>query len=143
MGDTMVRKLVVLGLCSLAASLTLFIAHAKHRSVSLSSRGEHTREKPSSQGNLEVELLVLRPDGFQPREIRRPPGRFLLALQNHSTADELSLTLAPEGGNPLRQVRFEKQQSKLREFIELSPGRYVLSETNHPEWTCSIEITSH
>lgn len=137
----MARKLVIVGLCSLALALTLLIAHAKRPAASFSSRGERVGDKLSTPSHVEVELLVLRPEGFQPREIRRPPGRFLLALQNHSTSEEVSLTLTPEGGNPLKQVRFENKQSKLREFLELPPGRYVLSEANHPEWTCSIEIT--
>lgn len=139
----MARKLIIVGLCSLAVALTLLIAHASRPSVSLSSKGEHIAEKQSSPSKVEAEILVLRHDGFHPREISRPPGRFLLALQNQSTAEELSLTLTPEGGNPLKQVRFENKQSKLREVIELPPGRYVLSEANHPEWTCSIEIVSH
>jgi hypothetical protein len=137
----MARKLIIVGLCSLALALTLLIAHASRPSASLSFKGERISEN-SSPDNVEAELLIVRPDGFQPREIRRPAGRFLLALQNHSTAEELSLTLTPEGRDPLRQVRFEKKQSKLRELIELPPGRYVLSEANHPEWTCSIEITA-
>jgi hypothetical protein len=143
MGGTMARKLVIVGLCSLAVALTLLIAHARRPAESTSFKEEPIGEKPSSPSKLEAEILVLRPDGFQPREIRRPPGRFLLALQNQSKAEELSLTLTPEGGNPLRQVRFENKQSKLREVLELTPGRYVLTEANHPEWTCSIEILSH
>ena len=95
-----------------------------------------------SQGTdrVEAELLVLRSDGFKPNEITRPPGRFLLALQNHSSEEELSLVLKRETGDSVREVRMAKRQSKFKEFLHLPPGRYVLVETKHPEWTCTITI---
>ena len=95
----------------------------------------------TNSGRAEAELLVLRSDGFKPNEITRGPGRFLLAIQNHSSAEELSLVLKHEGGASVRQVRMAKRQSKLKEVLELPPGRYVLTETSHPEWTCTIVIT--
>ena len=88
----------------------------------------------------EAELLVLRADGFIPNEITRPPGPFLLALHNHSSVEEISLALRQERGASMREVRMAKRQSKLREIMDLPPGRYVLTEANHPQWSCTIVI---
>ena len=141
----MSRKLIAIGLCYFAVALAFFIAYAKHPSTSLFSNDEKERmgTEQSAATRTEAEIIVLRSEGFHPRELTRPPGRFLLALQNQSSEEELSLLLTQESGPPVRQIRFAKGQSKLRDFIQLPPGRYVLAETNHPEWTCSIVITAH
>jgi hypothetical protein len=136
----MSRKLVALGACSLAIALTLLIAYARRPSTLSFTNDERLEADQLVQSRIEVELLVLRSDGFQPSEIKRPPGKFLLALQNHSSEAEPSFTLTREAGQSLKQIRFSKNQSKYREFIDLLPGRYVLAETNHPDWTCRIII---
>lgn len=114
------------------------------------SLGIHTRsgqtsaiENQSASGRVEAELLVLRSDGFKPHEITRQPGQFLLAVHNHSNQEELSLILKQETGPSLREVRIPKRQSKFKEFLNLPPGRYMLIETNHPEWTCTINIAPY
>ena len=100
-------------------------------------------ENQTSSDRVEAELLVLRADGFHPNEITRPPGRFLLAVQNHSSEEELSLALKPETGPSVHEVRIPKRQSKFKEFLNLPPGRYTLMETKHSDWICTITITPH
>lgn len=130
-------KTVIAGLLLTVAGISLLlVAHARSgRTDNIESLGPSDR--------VEAELLVLRSDGFTPNEIRRRPGGFLLALQNHSSEEEVSFVLTQESGPSLRQIRFARRQSKLREFIELPPGRYVLAETNHPEWRCLIVIAAN
>ena len=41
------------------------------------------------EGRLEVELITVRPDGFEPAEIIRADGRFLLAVENRSGLEDL------------------------------------------------------
>ena len=137
----MLRKLISTGLCCVAVGA--LIAYGRRPTTSLSSGPERMVTDQLSPGRIEAEIIVLRSEGFHPREITRPPGRFLLALQNQSSEEEVSLMLTQESGPSARQIRFAKGQSKLRDFIELPPGRYVLAETNHPEWRCSIVIASN
>lgn len=131
----MSRKGIIVGLFLTVFGLSLLlVTHARSGRTS----------KVETQGALdrvEAELLVLRSDGFTPHEITRPPGRFLLALQNHSNEEELSLILKQETGASVREVRIAKRQSKFKELLQLPVGRYVLFDTNHPNWTCTITIT--
>jgi hypothetical protein len=130
----MSRKAVIAGLfVSLAAFSLWLVAHARSSSASV--------ENKVASDRVEAELLVLRSDGFKPNEITRRPGAFLLALQNHSSEEELSLVLKQETGAAFREVRMPKRQSKFKEFLHLPPGRYVLVDTKHPEWSCTITIT--
>jgi hypothetical protein len=89
---------------------------------------------------VEVEVLTLERKGFEPATIQRGPGRFLLAVTNRSEEDELSLELRPVAGNRLHDVRLRRGRIRSLSDLNLAPGEYVLSETNHPEWTCRISI---
>ena len=140
----MVRKLAAtVVLVAAIGTFLLFVAYPRSGPASNLSHAasQPMLTSPVTSGRTEAELLVLRSEGFKPNEITRPPGRFLLALQNHSSVEEISLVLKQESGASMRQVRMAKRQSKLKEILELPPGRYVLTETNHPEWTCTIVIT--
>lgn len=137
----MLLKVAVAGvlLFTLLAVL-LLVVPARSGPASGSSEAATGERVGESASRTEAELLVLRTDGFKPNEITRGPGPFLLALQNHSSEEELSLVLNHENGASMRQVRMAKRQSKLKEILELPPGRYLLTEANHPEWTCTIVI---
>ena len=131
----MSREGIIAGLFLTGVGVSLlFVTYARSsRTSNVESQGESDR--------VEAELLVLRSDGFTPNEITRPPGRFLLALQNHSNEEELSLVLKQETGASVREVRLAKRQSKFKELLHLPVGRYVLVDTQHPDWTCTITIT--
>ena len=85
-------------------------------------------------------LLTIRPTGFDPREINRAPGAFLLAVDNRSGNDAVTLHLSREGGVRLRDVPLTRGHLKWREKINLPPGEYSLTEENHPDWSCRITI---
>ena len=140
----MVRKLAATVVSfAVTGTFLLFVAYSRSGPATTVGHAaiQPTFSSPIPSGRAEAELLVLRSDGFKPSEITRPPGRFLLALQNHSSAEEISLVLKQESGASMREVRLAKGQSKSKEILELPPGRYVLTEVNHPEWICTIVIT--
>ena len=134
------QKPIVAGLSVAALGLALLVSVWSGSASAVKHRANLTEVSAQSANRLEAELLVVRADGFHPKEITRPPGRFLLALQNHSTAEDLWLVLRREGDSSMREVRTSKKQSKSRQFVDLPPGRYVLSEASHPDWSCTIII---
>jgi hypothetical protein len=102
---------------------------------------------PIAQGNdpgqrVEVELVSIRPSGFEPSEITRPRGFFIIAVENRSGLDEVELTLAREAGDRLHQVLVPRRKLNWKQGLDLTPGRYVLTEASNPEWQCTITITS-
>jgi hypothetical protein len=91
---------------------------------------------------VEAVVITVRRNGFDPGEIRRPKGAFLLVVNNHSDIQELSLQLHRENGTREKNVIVTREKRRWRELLDLSPGRYVLKETNHPDWVCQITIDS-
>jgi hypothetical protein len=160
---------VLLGLC-LSASLTLCLAkmlptaaavvgrQANKKSTSwdslappLSSGAPVTVkviEQPANlqtQGDdqpIEVEPITVQANGFEPREITRLSGRFMLAISNRSGTAELALHLDRFQGSRVHEVGLPQGRVRWNKVLDLPPGDYVLSEQNHPDWICRIKLTA-
>lgn len=91
---------------------------------------------------LQVERITIRPTGFDPGEITRPEGRFVLAVDNRSGLRELTLRLSDGGGRRLREVRVPREQPSWRVTLDAPAGSYVLTEVDHPGWVCRVSVTA-
>ena len=90
--------------------------------------------------DMTVEMISVGPDGFQPASLTRPSGRFLLAINNRSGLEELSLQLSREDGKLMQQARVNRKQPSWRSVVNLPAGTYRLTETSNPDWICTIVI---
>ena len=91
---------------------------------------------------MESEVITVTRRGFEPALITRPVGRFILMVDKRSGAD-LNFRLSREPGQPLTEIASSRQELDWNDVLDLRPGTYVLTEQNHPEWTCSIKITAY
>lgn len=94
-----------------------------------------------SGADIQAELITIAPHGFEPLELTRPRGRFVLMIENRSGLKEVALSLTREGGARVREMRVPREQPDWSEVVDLEPGRYLLSEANHSDWVCAITIT--
>jgi len=101
-----------------------------------------TAQRPRAIANIEAELVTVTPHGFEPQQITRPSGPFLLMLDNRSGLRQANLRLSLEAGAQLREVPVPREQPDWSEVIALPPGRYVLTEADHPRWLCRLTITA-
>lgn len=98
------------------------------------------RQRPIAQ--MESELITITPHGFEPREITRPQGRFLLMIDNRSGLAATALQLTREAGPRTHQMRVPREEPNWSDVVDLQPGRYVLTEAGHLRWGCHITITA-
>ena len=91
--------------------------------------------------DIQAELVTIAPHGFEPQELTRPRGRFVLMIENRSGLEAVTLRLTREGGTRVRQMRVPREAPDWSEVVDLEPGRYQLSEANHSDWICVITIT--
>lgn len=96
----------------------------------------------TAKESIEAEVITIRPAGFEPTEITRPKGRFLLAINNRSRLEQVALHLFTESGGREREMRVQRNKPDWRRIVDLQPGRYALREANHPDWVCHITITN-
>ena len=128
------------------ATATIVIARSSHPDTVLSN-AEPPKHNTSISGptsshspQIEAEIVTVRPSGFEPKEIRRPPGPFFLVLDDRSGRSALEVTLDSESGHRLHAPGLSKNKAKWRQRLTLPPGTYVLREANNPEWVCRITI---
>ncbi len=96
---------------------------------------------PSSQRQrIEGEIVSLSPNGFEPKQITRPAGPFLLVVGNESHLPSVTLLLVGDVGLPLRNVLVAREKRFWSDIVDLPPGNYKLTEAAHPGWVCNITI---
>ena len=94
----------------------------------------------SSSQATEVELVTLKPSGFEPAEITRSKGPFVLFVDDRSGKDNSSLELKQMNGQRVRAVSINRTKSNWNGVVDLSPGTYVLQDGSNAELRCQITI---
>jgi hypothetical protein len=97
------------------------------------------RRRPISE--LQSEVITITRHGFEPRELSRPAGPFLLLLENRSGLRAMLLQLKSEDGQTVRETHLTREESDWNSVVNIPPGRYLLTEANHPRWSCAVTIT--
>jgi hypothetical protein len=106
-------------------------------------RNPATVQGQSTPERIEMERIILTPRGFEPSAITRPRGAFYIAVDNRSgLQDQLTFLLDRMDGNRLHEARLPKGRLGWRQLVDLPPGRYALTEADHPDWVCSVTITA-
>ena len=129
-----------LRIAAVVAGIALFAGSSAYIST---ANKQSTAPQRHRQERVETELLTLHPDGFEPGEIRRPQGAFILGVDNRSGVETIELRFVRADGQRLPVLESPKRKVSWREVVDLTPGQYVLSEVNHPDWTCNVTILPH
>ena len=104
MPQTRNKRLVFITSILSLAGLILLISQAgswasNRQEVNLSA----SQAQAKSGQRAESEVVTITPEGFEPQEIVRPPGPFLLFVTNSSGFDSLNLNLETETHGKLRE----------------------------------------
>ncbi len=100
------------------------------------------RENPN-RPQAELLPVMLRAGGFVPREISRPAGEYVLSVNNQSGIPGLELRLTRENGERMHEAKLSHRKPYLRQPLRLTPGTYMITEADHPEWVCRITVTAN
>lgn len=95
----------------------------------------------SSIERMDIEVITIRPTGFERTEITRPKGLFGIAVENRSGLTDVVLRLDQANGPRLREAQLSMRNLSWKDRFDLVPGRYVLTEASHPDWKCVITMT--
>jgi hypothetical protein len=99
-------------------------------------------EQPTvtNKQRIQGEIVGITSHGFEPAQITRPAGAFLLVVDNNSNLPAVTLLLNTNVGFPLRNVLVQREQKLWSDIVDLPAGTYTLRELNHPTWVCQITI---
>jgi hypothetical protein len=96
----------------------------------------------ASSARLSVLHITVRPWGFEPSEITLPKGEFALRVDNRSGLDDLNIRLLRETGQVQSDRELYNRKPERVSYYKLIPGRYLLSNAGHADWSCQITITA-
>jgi hypothetical protein len=144
---------ISISLCCIALVLGVWAGNRRASTI-ISTMPAVTREAQSSSiqsipppgtsiQRMDIEVITIRPTGFERTQITRPKGRFGIAVENRCGLAELVLRLDQEGGPRLRQGQLSSKNLNWKEVFDLLPGHYVLTEAGNPSWLCRITITEN
>jgi len=140
----LITAFVIIGLA--ASAWAWFRATGKGGPMTTVSKEEIdasvSAQSDSTGGRVESEIITITPRGFEPAEITRPAGQFLLAVHNRSGLEEVDLRIDMESGVRVREDRLPLDKPRWRRMLSVPPGRYVITEANHPDWVCHVAITA-
>lgn len=104
-------------------------------------RSSSSTQSNSHKQHIDAVVVTLQPTGFEPKEINRARGLFLLVVDNRSNNPDITLRLDHESGRREHEERVNGGRIDWQKPFDLHPGNYVLSEASHPNWVCNIRIT--
>jgi hypothetical protein len=150
-------RLAIVMAALVISSAVIFGVHAYHRELSKSesnlvsqfplgivsnvARGRVADKATTpDSGHLEGEVIRINPAGFDPKQITRSNGHFVLIVNNRSQLEGVRLRLDQESGNSLAGATVGHEVPDWIQEVNLAPGTYRLIEASHPGWSCKINI---
>ena len=122
------RLRLLFSILFLLVSAALILAHLKR------APSEAATMVQGPQAPVQAELVTVTPTGFEPSELTRPKGRFLLAIDNQSGLDEVEFYFERETGGRVNVPLSRRGKLAWREIVDLTPGTYILRATNDESW---------
>ena len=133
------RTLSILTFLAIAACFIVY--GTLIRGTASKSEPARTLASESVTPKLEVEFITLRTNGFEPAEIVRPKGPFVLLVDDRSGKESSSFSLQRLQGEKLREINTRRTKSEWHDVINLPPGNYLLTDAGNPGSRCQITIT--
>ena len=134
------RSVLLIAIGTILAVSVYATYRTKTVNPSRESNPAETIAIPPSE-DLEVELITILPQGFEPGTIVRPAGRFVLMFDNQSRLQPLELHLERSGAPRVAEVKLHRKTGTTK-VLNLPPGDYLVTEANHSDWTLRLTLTS-
>ena len=137
------HSLVVKSLLTLL--IALILAYSVYAAFRLKTRRRSAEPEvvsgpTTANENVEGELITILPNGFEPGELVRPAGSFVLMFDNQSGLQPLDLRLERAGMPRVTELRL-RRKSDSTTILNLPQGEYQVTEANHPGWSLKLTLT--
>lgn len=132
------RKPILAALIAGIAGSVLLITVSGHSGKNVTSSVPTPQAKKDQK--LEIEAVTITPDGFEPQQLERTAGPFVLSVTNQSGIDTLNVRIETEQHQRFREKSLPLLARYWRERIDPPAGKYVITEENHPEWMLTLII---
>jgi len=89
---------------------------------------------------VKLVLLALLPEGFDNKQMQLDPGEYLFVIGNRTGLKDVNVRLDRERNERLGAAAVGGRQTDWKKRLRLSPGTYVVSANDNPDWICRIVV---
>lgn len=126
---------MLIGLMAYGKFVSHFTTHGAIPTAIVANQTTHVE-----RDELEVELITVRPEGFEPLAITRAKSPFVLFIEDRSGKEDSSFQLQRVKGERLKAINTTRRKSKWYDTLDLLPGDYVLTDVANADRRCRITI---
>ena len=90
--------------------------------------------------DFKLVLLALLPHGFETNELQLDAGEYRFIIGNRTGLKEVNVRIEREGQEQLAAATLGGRQRDLKQRLNLTPGNYLISAGDNPDWTCRIVV---
>ena len=90
--------------------------------------------------DFKLVLLALLPHGFETTEMQLEAGEYMFIIGNRTGMKEVEVRLDREGSGRVAEATVGGRKRNWKQRFKLTPGTYIVSANEVPEWTCRIEV---
>ena len=101
------------------------------------------RVAPQTDSNLTFVRVTLFPYGFEPEVLTVHASPFFLTIEDRAGTDDFAFEILSEQNEPVFQTAIPSGDSSSYRELTLAPGKYLLKETLHWRWACTINVLSN
>src|ERR1700750_637125 len=134
----MLRKAILPALIACIVVSVLLLTVSGHSSKKVT--GPVLTPQGKKDQKLEIEAVTITPEGFDPQQLERTAGPFILSVTNQSGVDALNVRIETEQHERFREKSLPLVTPYWRERIAPPRGKDIIPEENHPEWTLTLII---
>lgn len=90
--------------------------------------------------DFKLVLLALLPHGFETTEMQLEAGDYMFVIGNRTGMREVDVRLDREGKGRVGAATVGGRKRNWKQRFKLTPGNYIVSANDNPDWTCRIEV---
>jgi hypothetical protein len=90
--------------------------------------------------DFKLVLLALLPHGFETNEMHLDAGDYMFIIGNRTGLKEVNVRLDREGRDRVGEALVGGRQRDWKQRFKLTPGNYIVSADNNPDWNCRIVV---
>ena len=137
--------LIAVVLLVVAAGSTRFVGHTAEvesvdnaiAPVAIPSNLDQSQE---AGPEVKLVLLALWPEGFETNEMQLEPGEYLFIIGNRTALRDVNVQLLRDGKERLAAATLGGMLRDLKQRVRLTPGTYVVTADDDPNWICRITV---
>ncbi len=101
-----------------------------------------SRQQPQLTNRVSAANVAFTIRGFEPDALTVEHQDLLMTIVNKSGFINAKFQLDRETGGKVHEVSFQNARHRAKQFLKLPPGRYILREASHPNFSCNITVAN-